>query len=111
MSSLHARSPAQLSSRGPALGFPREGIHLSQWRHFITCFSSQHLQETQLPPMTATNPQELGFLLPLFRCAQSRHLYVSVIEMEGRCEVFRCKYLVTIECARCSKVHVGSFKL
>jgi len=69
------------------------------------CFSSYHLQETQLPPMPATNHQEVGFFLPLFKCAQNRHLQVNLfsqlpwelMEMEGRGEMFRSKYLVTLE--------------
>ena len=72
---------------------------------FHLCFYLWHLKDTQLPPVHTTKPQEVGFLLPVFRWAQNRHLHMSsfsqvpseLMEMEGRSQVFRRNFLVTFE--------------
>ena len=58
----------------------RELLYPSEQRDSAESMEESHpgcWKGTQLPPMPATNPQEVGFLLPQFRCAPNKHLHVS----------------------------------
>ena len=92
---------------------------MSQRRHLFLGLQSWRWKGTQLSPMAATDPQEVGFLWPPFRWAQNRHLLPgsclsqlpwSLMEMEARSELLRLKHLVTSEGPEVSKIHGGSLQ-